>query len=101
MFIVASLHYRAGSRSVFGWTMMMCEWDHPVATLPSDEGDYTSLSLNDVNSANHRPGHEPTMPCFVSNHLAHQQALAGAAAAGGARAALARGDGSRGPMRAY
>eukprot|EP00965_Chrysotila_dentata_P190351 6173833-Pleurochrysis_carterae.AAC.1 len=27
---------------IFGWTMT-CKWGHPVATLPSDEGDYTSL----------------------------------------------------------
>eukprot|EP00965_Chrysotila_dentata_P001574 51548-Pleurochrysis_carterae.AAC.1 len=27
-------------------------WGLPVATLPSDAGDYTSLSRNDVNSAN-------------------------------------------------
>eukprot|EP00965_Chrysotila_dentata_P004948 162051-Pleurochrysis_carterae.AAC.1 len=32
---------------------MVYEWGHPVATLPSDEGDRTSLSQNDVNSANH------------------------------------------------
>eukprot|EP00965_Chrysotila_dentata_P238764 6202706-Pleurochrysis_carterae.AAC.1 len=31
---------------------MIYKWDHSVATLPSDGGDYTSLSLNDVNSAN-------------------------------------------------
>eukprot|EP00965_Chrysotila_dentata_P043384 1442554-Pleurochrysis_carterae.AAC.2 len=39
---------------------------------------YTSLSLNDVNSANHHPfpGHEPTMPGFESNNLAHRQPLA-------------------------
>eukprot|EP00965_Chrysotila_dentata_P122646 4053815-Pleurochrysis_carterae.AAC.1 len=29
-------------------------WGHPVATLPSDGGDYTSLSLNDVNAANQK-----------------------------------------------
>eukprot|EP00965_Chrysotila_dentata_P073903 2440994-Pleurochrysis_carterae.AAC.1 len=53
---------------------MMYKWGHPVATLPSDGGDYTS-SLNDVNSANHHPfaGHEPTMPGFDPTHLAHQQ----------------------------
>eukprot|EP00965_Chrysotila_dentata_P258113 6213108-Pleurochrysis_carterae.AAC.1 len=33
---------------------MMYKWGHPVATLPSDEWDYTSLSQKDVNSANHR-----------------------------------------------
>eukprot|EP00965_Chrysotila_dentata_P076383 2523013-Pleurochrysis_carterae.AAC.1 len=33
---------------------MMYKWGHPVATLPNDGGDYTSLSQNDVNSANHR-----------------------------------------------
>eukprot|EP00965_Chrysotila_dentata_P217260 6189882-Pleurochrysis_carterae.AAC.1 len=32
---------------------MMYKWGHPVATLPSDGGDYTSLSQNDVISANH------------------------------------------------
>eukprot|EP00965_Chrysotila_dentata_P225054 6194541-Pleurochrysis_carterae.AAC.1 len=31
----------------------MYKWGHPVATLPSEEGDYTSLSQNDANSANH------------------------------------------------
>eukprot|EP00965_Chrysotila_dentata_P204407 6182318-Pleurochrysis_carterae.AAC.4 len=31
---------------VFGWTIMY-EWGHPVAFLPSDGGDYTSLSQND------------------------------------------------------
>eukprot|EP00965_Chrysotila_dentata_P212008 6186771-Pleurochrysis_carterae.AAC.1 len=30
----------------------MYKWVHPVATLPSDRGDYTSLSQNDLNSAN-------------------------------------------------
>eukprot|EP00965_Chrysotila_dentata_P255879 6212366-Pleurochrysis_carterae.AAC.1 len=39
---MASLHYRSGRVLIFGWTMM-CKWDHPVATLSSDEGDYTSL----------------------------------------------------------
>eukprot|EP00965_Chrysotila_dentata_P153205 5063273-Pleurochrysis_carterae.AAC.1 len=37
---------------------MMYKWGHPVAyvaILPSDGGDYTWLSLNDVNSANHHP----------------------------------------------
>eukprot|EP00965_Chrysotila_dentata_P090567 2988991-Pleurochrysis_carterae.AAC.1 len=55
---------------------MMYKWGQPVATLPSDGGDYTSLSLNDVYSAKHHPfpGHEPTMmPGFDPNHLAHQQ----------------------------
>eukprot|EP00965_Chrysotila_dentata_P185395 6121056-Pleurochrysis_carterae.AAC.1 len=28
---------------------MMYRWVHPVAILPSNGGDYTSLSLNDVN----------------------------------------------------
>eukprot|EP00965_Chrysotila_dentata_P183424 6057109-Pleurochrysis_carterae.AAC.1 len=48
---------------VFGWTIMYM-WGHPVATLASDEGDYTSLSQNDVNFANHHPfpGDDPTMP---------------------------------------
>eukprot|EP00965_Chrysotila_dentata_P176645 5833374-Pleurochrysis_carterae.AAC.1 len=32
--------------SIFGWAMMY-ELGHPVATLPSDREDYTSLSLND------------------------------------------------------
>eukprot|EP00965_Chrysotila_dentata_P262400 6214559-Pleurochrysis_carterae.AAC.1 len=31
---------------------MYNKWGHPVATLPSDGGDCTSLSQNDVNSAN-------------------------------------------------
>eukprot|EP00965_Chrysotila_dentata_P084834 2800658-Pleurochrysis_carterae.AAC.1 len=31
----------------------MCKLGHPVATLPNNGGDYTSLSLKDVNSANH------------------------------------------------
>eukprot|EP00965_Chrysotila_dentata_P162114 5353503-Pleurochrysis_carterae.AAC.2 len=54
---------------------MMYKWGHPVTTLPSDGGDYASLSQNDVNFANHHPftGHEPTMPGFDPNHLAHQQ----------------------------
>eukprot|EP00965_Chrysotila_dentata_P137037 4533017-Pleurochrysis_carterae.AAC.1 len=53
----------------------MYKWGHSIATFPSDEGDYTSLSQNDVNSANHHPlpGHGPTMPGFDPNHLAHQQ----------------------------
>eukprot|EP00965_Chrysotila_dentata_P252755 6210856-Pleurochrysis_carterae.AAC.1 len=42
MFIVASLHCRSGTISIFGWTMT-CKLGHPVATLPSDEGDYTLL----------------------------------------------------------
>eukprot|EP00965_Chrysotila_dentata_P111132 3672899-Pleurochrysis_carterae.AAC.1 len=48
---------------------MMHKWGDPVATLPSGGGDYTSLSLNDVKSANHHPfpGHEPTMPGFDLN----------------------------------
>eukprot|EP00965_Chrysotila_dentata_P202309 6181060-Pleurochrysis_carterae.AAC.1 len=46
-----------GLRAILGcstgrWTMMY-KWGHPVATLPNDEGDCTSLSQNDVNSANH------------------------------------------------
>eukprot|EP00965_Chrysotila_dentata_P228679 6196744-Pleurochrysis_carterae.AAC.1 len=49
---MASLHYRSGRVLTFGWTMMY-KWGHPVSTLPSVGGDYTSLSLNDVNSANH------------------------------------------------
>eukprot|EP00965_Chrysotila_dentata_P030859 1028095-Pleurochrysis_carterae.AAC.1 len=32
---------------------MMYKWGHPVAILPGDDGDKTSLSQNDVNSANH------------------------------------------------
>eukprot|EP00965_Chrysotila_dentata_P241844 6204530-Pleurochrysis_carterae.AAC.1 len=43
MFIVASLHYRSSRIFRFGWTMT-CKWGRPVDTLPSDEGDYTSLS---------------------------------------------------------
>eukprot|EP00965_Chrysotila_dentata_P262845 6214687-Pleurochrysis_carterae.AAC.6 len=31
---------------------MTCKWGHPVATLPSDEGDYTSLVVG-PESANH------------------------------------------------
>eukprot|EP00965_Chrysotila_dentata_P022856 757827-Pleurochrysis_carterae.AAC.1 len=48
---------------------------HPVATLPSDGGDYTSFSQIVINSANHHhfPGHKPTMPGFDPNYLAHQQ----------------------------
>eukprot|EP00965_Chrysotila_dentata_P189116 6173151-Pleurochrysis_carterae.AAC.9 len=42
MFIVASLHYRSVRLSIFAWTKT-CKWGHPIATLPSDEGDYTSL----------------------------------------------------------
>eukprot|EP00965_Chrysotila_dentata_P145560 4808382-Pleurochrysis_carterae.AAC.1 len=39
---LASLHYRSDRISLFGWTMTykLC---HLVGTLPSDEGDYTSL----------------------------------------------------------
>eukprot|EP00965_Chrysotila_dentata_P233435 6199576-Pleurochrysis_carterae.AAC.2 len=29
---------------------MMYKWGYPVATLPSDKGDYISHSQNDVNS---------------------------------------------------
>eukprot|EP00965_Chrysotila_dentata_P051421 1705264-Pleurochrysis_carterae.AAC.1 len=57
---------------------MMYKWGYSVATLPSDRGDYTSLSLNDVNPANHHPfpGYKPTTPGFDPNqHLAHQQPL--------------------------
>eukprot|EP00965_Chrysotila_dentata_P227770 6196213-Pleurochrysis_carterae.AAC.1 len=32
--------------------MMYIKWGHLVATLPRDQGDYTSLSQNDVISAN-------------------------------------------------
>eukprot|EP00965_Chrysotila_dentata_P051998 1725922-Pleurochrysis_carterae.AAC.1 len=42
MFIVASLHHWSSRISIYGWTMT-CKWGHPVATLPSDEGDYTLL----------------------------------------------------------
>eukprot|EP00965_Chrysotila_dentata_P056628 1878639-Pleurochrysis_carterae.AAC.2 len=54
---------------------MMYKWGHRLATLPSNGGDYTSLSRKDVNSANHHPfvWHEPTMPGFDPNQLAHQQ----------------------------
>eukprot|EP00965_Chrysotila_dentata_P112559 3720454-Pleurochrysis_carterae.AAC.1 len=71
---MASLHYRLGRISILGWTMMY-KWSHPVATSPSDEGDKTSLLQNNITSANHYPfpGHEPTMPGFDHNHLAHQQ----------------------------
>eukprot|EP00965_Chrysotila_dentata_P086608 2859653-Pleurochrysis_carterae.AAC.1 len=68
MFIVASLHYRSGGILVFGWTMMY-KWGNPVATLPSVGGDYTSLSLNDVISANQcHPG-----PCNMrKRHFARR-----------------------------
>eukprot|EP00965_Chrysotila_dentata_P228842 6196832-Pleurochrysis_carterae.AAC.3 len=71
---MASLHYRSGSIFVSGWTMMY-KWGHPVATLPNEKADNTSILQNDVNSANHYPfpGHEPTMPGFDPDHLAHQQ----------------------------
>eukprot|EP00965_Chrysotila_dentata_P245835 6206802-Pleurochrysis_carterae.AAC.1 len=54
---------------------MTCNWGHPVASLPSAGGDYTSLSQNDVNAANHHPfpGHEQTVPGVDPNHLARQQ----------------------------
>eukprot|EP00965_Chrysotila_dentata_P141809 4687281-Pleurochrysis_carterae.AAC.1 len=55
---------------------MMYKWGHPVATtLLSDGGDYTSLSLNGVNSANDHPfpGHEITLPGFDPNHFSYQQ----------------------------
>eukprot|EP00965_Chrysotila_dentata_P046577 1547421-Pleurochrysis_carterae.AAC.1 len=58
MFIVASLHYRSGRISIFGWTMT-CKWGHPVANLASDGGDYTSLSQSDVSSANHYAKRSP------------------------------------------
>eukprot|EP00965_Chrysotila_dentata_P258658 6213303-Pleurochrysis_carterae.AAC.1 len=66
MFIVASLHYCSARVSIFGWTMMY-EWGHPVATLPSDGGDYTLLSLNDVNSANQR-GMQRERECACGSH---------------------------------
>eukprot|EP00965_Chrysotila_dentata_P149082 4923730-Pleurochrysis_carterae.AAC.14 len=44
MFIVASLHYRSDRILLIGWTMRY-KWGHAVATLPSDEGDYTSLEV--------------------------------------------------------
>eukprot|EP00965_Chrysotila_dentata_P029659 986068-Pleurochrysis_carterae.AAC.6 len=45
---------------------MMYKCGHSVVTLPSDEGDDTSLLQNNMNSANHQPfpRHEPTMPGF-------------------------------------
>eukprot|EP00965_Chrysotila_dentata_P248448 6208330-Pleurochrysis_carterae.AAC.1 len=39
-----------------GVSPLSFRWGHPVATLPSDGGDYTSLSLYDVNSANQDRG---------------------------------------------
>eukprot|EP00965_Chrysotila_dentata_P201894 6180812-Pleurochrysis_carterae.AAC.1 len=54
----------------------MYKWNYPVANLSSDGEDYTSKdSQNDVSFANHHPfpGHEPTLPGFDINHLAHQQ----------------------------
>eukprot|EP00965_Chrysotila_dentata_P217994 6190351-Pleurochrysis_carterae.AAC.1 len=35
---------------------MNCKWGHPVATLPGDEGDKTSLSQKNANSANQGAG---------------------------------------------
>eukprot|EP00965_Chrysotila_dentata_P182576 6028253-Pleurochrysis_carterae.AAC.2 len=47
---------------------MMYKWGHPVATLPSDGRDYASLSLNDVNSANHsRHASMATWPAMPPN----------------------------------
>eukprot|EP00965_Chrysotila_dentata_P257682 6212969-Pleurochrysis_carterae.AAC.4 len=56
---VAAFHHRSGSILVCGWTMMN-KFGHPVATLPSDGGDYTSLSQKYVNSANQR-----TVYCII------------------------------------
>eukprot|EP00965_Chrysotila_dentata_P194059 6176124-Pleurochrysis_carterae.AAC.1 len=36
-----------------GSSRLCKSWGHLLATLPSDGGDYTSLSQNDVNFANH------------------------------------------------
>eukprot|EP00965_Chrysotila_dentata_P105074 3470975-Pleurochrysis_carterae.AAC.1 len=58
MFIVASLHYRLSRISKFGWTVT-CKWGHPAATLPSDGGDYASLSQSDMSSANHYAKRSP------------------------------------------
>eukprot|EP00965_Chrysotila_dentata_P002188 72004-Pleurochrysis_carterae.AAC.1 len=49
---VSPLSARWSIHEEFGYTLM-CKWGHPAATLPSEEGDYTSLSQNDMNSANH------------------------------------------------
>eukprot|EP00965_Chrysotila_dentata_P042998 1427815-Pleurochrysis_carterae.AAC.1 len=40
---------------------MIYQWSHPVAALPSDEGENMSLLQNDVNSANQCPffGYQP------------------------------------------
>eukprot|EP00965_Chrysotila_dentata_P192701 6175326-Pleurochrysis_carterae.AAC.1 len=35
------LQYRSGRTSILVWTTMY-KWDHPVATLPSDEGPNAS-----------------------------------------------------------
>eukprot|EP00965_Chrysotila_dentata_P255810 6212347-Pleurochrysis_carterae.AAC.3 len=62
MFIVVSLHYRPGRILTSGCAIMYM-WGHPVATLPSDEGDNTSLLQNDITSANHRGRTRPRVPC--------------------------------------
>eukprot|EP00965_Chrysotila_dentata_P261222 6214182-Pleurochrysis_carterae.AAC.1 len=41
-----------GLRALLGCSTVLYKGCHPVATLPSDEGDYTSLSQNDLNFAN-------------------------------------------------
>eukprot|EP00965_Chrysotila_dentata_P221194 6192248-Pleurochrysis_carterae.AAC.1 len=52
IFEVASLHYRSGRISIFGWTVMH-KRDHSVATLPATNGAIRRniLRMND-NSAN-------------------------------------------------
>eukprot|EP00965_Chrysotila_dentata_P234930 6200445-Pleurochrysis_carterae.AAC.2 len=56
---------------------MMYKWGHPVATLPSDGVDYTSLSLNDVNSANHRRARSSTHPPFPQRQVCYGSKWAG------------------------
>eukprot|EP00965_Chrysotila_dentata_P083732 2763067-Pleurochrysis_carterae.AAC.1 len=56
------------------------ELGHPIATLPSDEGDYTSLLQNDVNSANYtgqkpRNFHSNPYPEYLSQPELRNQSM--------------------------
>eukprot|EP00965_Chrysotila_dentata_P225615 6194876-Pleurochrysis_carterae.AAC.1 len=75
MFIVASLHYRSGSILAFGWAIMY-EWCRSVATLRNDGGNYTSLSLNDIFSANQKLRNAILTGCGSEGIMAAVRAMA-------------------------
>eukprot|EP00965_Chrysotila_dentata_P206550 6183595-Pleurochrysis_carterae.AAC.3 len=63
MFAVASLHCRSGRILLFGWTILY-KRGHPVASLPSGEGDNTPRLQNNVNSANHDADEDKMKKCL-------------------------------------